>query len=1090
MNQLEKILLVYLCSLFFLIHPVESKSCSDSFEAYLASQCSSIYISSTQKCNYFQGKCTLSYRDCSYYTGKNSTICESIIPSNPLDKCQIQGNRCTSVTKKCNDYSSVKDIYCEYFSASDATNMKCISTEEGCREVYRTCDLYNSLATNKKKEDCESITLSDSSKKCVFSEGVCSTKAKECSDFTNSNACNSYIPQNSEKKKCNFIDDKCVEQYKTCEIYNQETNKTPQECQKIIPYHQNYDYLDNYSKCVFDDGQCLRKKKECNEITNSNTCNNHVLENQNKRCIYENNQCKEIYGSCSNYNKESDIKEEICNNIIIYNSNGYIYYNYKCVFESGSCNQKSKTCDDYKSGQDEMFCTGISLNSYSKCVLENNICKAKYIDCPNDYTTSISLDRSTCEAIIPNGEYYMCKLNSNSKCVRQKKICSEYKGDSSYNCQNYEASDSKKKCFMENDKCVEKYYQCADYEGKDTNTCESIIPYDSYGSSQLSGVKCKMVDNTCTQVSKECSDFNESEYQCYQLTPTDNNKRCVYKDKKCIEQYKDCETYNNNVGTIDKSICESIIPYSPSSKCVFTSGNQCEEKNKECKDTTDEYECTDTYYVSPSDPTNKKCVYKNNKCIEQYKDCDTYNNHGGAIEQSICESIELNYDQYKCVFTSGDSGNRCEQKQKECKDTTDSYKCTSTYYVIPSDPTNKKCVYKENKCIEVYKDCAAYNNYGGTIDKTICESIDLNSDYYKCVFTAGSTKNTCEQKNKECKDATTYDECYNYVSSSDPTNKKCAYKDNKCIEQYKDCEAYNNNGGVVEKSVCESIDDKSYKCVFTSGNPNKCERKKKACNEITDYSACLNSQPIDSNKKCKYIREECVEQYKDCETYNNNGGTIEKTVCESIKLDEDADKCVFTSGNKCEKKRKECKEAKESYECSSYYVLPSDTTNKKCVYKNNECIEQYKDCDAYNNNGGVVEKTVCESIELNSNSYKCAFTAGETKNTCEQKSKGCEDFNIESYKDSCGNYSPNEIGKKCAYANMECSEVNQSCLELENNSGVTEDICKAASVSSGNKKCQIKGDNTGCEEVGQPKSGGNWLFDKITMVCVLVGLLI
>jgi hypothetical protein len=305
--------------------------------------------------------------------------------------------------------------------------MKCISTEEGCREVYRTCDLYNSLATNKKKEDCESIILSDSSKKCVFSEGVCSTKAKECSDFTNSNACNSYIPQNSEKKKCNFIDDKCVEQYKTCEIYNQETNKTLQECQKIVPYHQNYDYLDDYSKCVFDDGQCLRKKKECNEITNSNTCNNHVLENQNKRCIYENNQCKEIYGSCSNYNKESDIEEEICNNIIIYNSNGYIYYNYKCVFESGSCKQKSKTCDDYKSGQDEIFCTGISLNSYSKCVLENNICKAKYIDCPNDYTTSISLDRSTCEAIIPNEEYYMCKLNSNSKCVRQKKYAQNIK---------------------------------------------------------------------------------------------------------------------------------------------------------------------------------------------------------------------------------------------------------------------------------------------------------------------------------------------------------------------------------------------------------------------------------------------------------------------------------------------------------------------------------------------------------------------------------------------------------------------------------------------------------------------------------------
>ena len=1087
MKQLEKILLAYLCSLLFLIHPVESTSCSDSFEAYLASQCSSIYISSSQQCNYIQGKCTLSYRGCSYYTGKNSTICESIIPSNTHYKCEIQGNQCTSVPKKCKDFSSVKNVYCSDLSTSDDTNMKCISTDEGCKEVYKTCELYNSLATNKKKEDCESITLDDSSKKCSFSNGVCTTKVKQCSDITNSYTCNSYIPQNSEKKKCAFIDDKCEEQYKTCEIYNQETNKVPEECQKILPYYQNNDDLDEESRCVFDNGQCLRKNKECNEITDSYACINHTPENQNKKCIYENDECKEIYGSCSNYDKEQDKKGSICNNIIIYYSNGEINYKSKCVFEEGSCVQKSKTCEDYKSGQDEGFCTGISLNSYSKCVLENNICKAKYTDCPGDYPNTINIDQSACEEIILSSENYKCKLNSNSKCVRQKKLCSEYKGDSSYYCQNCEASDSKKKCFMENDKCVEKYYQCDYYEGKDSNTCESIIPYNSYGS-QLTEAKCKMVGNTCTQVSKECSDFNENEYQCEQFTPTDENKRCVYKDKNCIEQYKDCNAYNTIEGTIQQSICESIKLDDNTQKCVFTSGstrNKCETKQKECKDTTDSYECTSGYYVLPSDTSNKKCVFKNDKCIEIYKDCDAYNNSGDNIDKTVCESIELNSYNYKCVFTSGS----CEQKRKECKDATSSYECA--YSVIPSDSINKKCVFKNDKCIEVYKDCNSYNNIEGTIEKSICESIELNTIYYKCVFTAGNTKNTCEQKRTECKDATNNKECYGAIAS-DSTNKKCVYKNDKCIEQYKDCDTYNNNGDTVEKTVCESIelDDDSYKCVFTSGNPNKCERKKKACNEITDYSACLNSQPTDSNKKCKYIREECVEQYKDCETYNNNGGTIEKNVCESIKLDEDTYKCVFTSGNKCEKKRKECKEAKESYECSSYYVLPSDTTNKKCVYKNNECIEQYKDCDAYNNNGGVVEKTVCESIELNSNSYKCVFTAGETKNTCEKKSKGCEDFNIESYKDSCANYSPSEIGKKCAYANMECSEVNQSCLELENNSGVTEDICKAASVSSGNKKCQIKGDNTGCEEVEQPKSGGFWLVGEVALVYALIGLLI
>ena len=106
--------------------------------------------------------------------------------------------------------------------------------------------------------------------------------------------------------------------------------------------------MDEDSKCVFDNGQCLRKNKECNEITDSYDCINHTPENQNKKCIYENDECKEIYGSCSNYDKEQDKKESICNNIIIYNSYGEINYKYKFFFEDGSFFQKSKTFEYYK----------------------------------------------------------------------------------------------------------------------------------------------------------------------------------------------------------------------------------------------------------------------------------------------------------------------------------------------------------------------------------------------------------------------------------------------------------------------------------------------------------------------------------------------------------------------------------------------------------------------------------------------------------------------------------------------------------------------------------------------------------------------
>ena len=50
----------------------------------------------------------------------------------------------------------------------------------------------------------------------------------------------------------------------------------------------------------------------------------------------------------------------------------------------------------------------------------------------------------------------------------------------------------------------------------------------------------------------------------------------------------------------------------------------------------------------------------------------------------------------------------------------------------------------------------------------------------------------------------------------------------------------------------------------------------------------------------------------------------------------------------------------------------------------------------------------------------------------------------------------------------DCLENNKSCSELSSEAGVTKEICESAS-SSQSKKCSIKSDGSGCEEVDIPK---------------------
>jgi hypothetical protein len=178
-------------------------------------------------------------------------------------------------------------------------------------------------------------------------------------------------------------------------------------------------------------------------------------------------------------------------------------------------------------------------------------------------------------------------------------------------------------------------------------------------------------------------------------------------------------------------------------------------------------------------------------------------------------------------------------------------------------------------------------------------------------------------------------------------------------------------------------------------------------------------------------------------------------------------KCVWEK-NACVENPKECGDAQNAAECS---LITPTSSNKKCIYLNGQCKEQYEDCDAYNNNGKeTIEQTVCESIVLGDTSYKCVFQSGTpTKCVQQKKYSTCSEFKKDDYEYVCTSYGSNppislSIDYKCSYKNSACSEVQKTCLELSNEPDADEEICESSPTSAYNKYCSLKADKSGCEE--------------------------
>ena len=721
--------------------------CFDFFQGYLEDQCEKLKYNDTYGCEYLNGNCIMK-QSCESYKGTDENTCKSIKPSDYSKKCVMKNNQCTEVTKSCSEYEKGKNEctsldagankrcilqgdsctamentcdllgtnqeYCEkiipldvsircvwssgtcssvkkkcnevnsyYDSCSDLEtsneNARCegaSNRSNGCKERYDTCEHYNNNAQNKNKDDCEEIiSFYDGNPFiCVFENGNCNNKAITCDFFNYKSTCNYY--ELDEKRICIYINGKCEEQYKTCEIYNQEKTKEKGICEKIIPFDIETKKEDPYSKCVYDNAKntCEKKEKGCSEIKDKYKCIEYELNDENKMCVYENDKCKEEYKSCSHYNNNPSKTPQGCKSIKIYsgNSRDYIDHRYKCVYDNNQCKQKQlKKCEDYEEGTDEDYCNRIE-NDIEKCIIKNGNCVKQYIDCPQE------AEENDCPNIELAYDQFKCIYDKDNGCIRETKKCSEYKGISKSICEkSLISSDKDKKCFMINGKCTENYINCESYKGNNREACESIIPYDDKGNSLKSQYKCILDEkNTCIKKEKECHEANTYE-ECKNIIEKDN-KKCIYLDGVCKEQYKDCDSYTNSGETIDKNVCEAIIlneidlsspnPLLFNEKCVFIQGegqnpNKCQKREKTCSDFKPKDYSSLCLEYSNTLSFKEKCVFSDSKCSIAYRSCSELDSNEKATKE-ICENAPTSNAKI-CKLKEDYSG--CIEVEKENK---------------------------------------------------------------------------------------------------------------------------------------------------------------------------------------------------------------------------------------------------------------------------------------------------------------------------------------------------------------------------------------------------------------------------------------
>ena len=608
--------------------------------------------------------------------------------------------------------------------------------------------------------------------------------------------------------------------------------------------------------------------------------------------------------------------------------------------------------------------------------------------------------------------YTTFKTNMNSKC---QKINS--------NCQY----------FISTKKCTAPKADCS---GGTSSTCSSIILTDH------NIKKCKWDGNSCTPTDKLCEDYDSTWGDtCGDLKPETG------KGDQCRLSYsKKCTPHFNSCGSITKQDqCNNNILIDKTKKCVWKN-NACTEETRSCDDSYHLLQSSDCTNLKALD-TNKKCFYLNKACSEYYESCEDYKGSNKTICENLTpiNSAKNGYDTSKnCTFDAS-ATNKCQTKDIMCLDyILKGEEDNQTCYLLTASDSNKHCIYdfEKGQCREEYKSCQVYNDLTGVQKKKeICEAITLIGDDQnkKCVF----KDNACQEEPKKCSDYKLYEPVKYCTEISkaleDKDHKACKFNGTACIEDYITCGSYIDGN---DKKTCESIFLDKGQCILKQDT--NCELKPLACSDYKTQLDCMSILELPDNprKKCFFYGNQCIEMYKDCDSYNG----YYKQECETI-VPLDGTNCVFQSP-KCVATPKTCSEGLIKEECNFITLRQSGLSNPKkmiCDYDSSsgKCFENYKYCSDYTG----TDADVCSKIKPYNSAgtdriegYKCVY---DENVGCERKLLGCSEAKTSTNCEIISDLLKTATNSKkyCAFFNGTCTEQYFECSKYDTN--VQKEVCQA-----------------------------------------------
>ena len=702
---------------------------------------------------------------------------------------------------------------------------------------------------------------------------------------------------------------------------------------------------------------------------------------------------------------------------------------------------------------------------------------------------------SDCERIVPNNfTFYKCKHSgsgSSSKCEQKPRECSDFHtivGDTITGdiCSQLSASDQLKHCLFDSSNyCNENNYALCSSITADiynyVNICNNNIPKDPSKKCEWNTVDTPS-NPFCKTIQRNCGVrfYNENIDNCGKLAVSDTNtKKCIY----------DRSLYSGRGGCKEETIKCEDLSLSSSGDCTnYMPLNQDRDGydyTLEC--VRDDTHSTDT--VTKCKPAKKQCRDYNNPNPSILPDLEL---QGIKFDESFCKQLDVSEDYFRCAYdkdkgcyeefiTCGDYTNHKVETDRDCED-------------IVLLNTNQKCFYNNinDTCVtrDIYHSCDEYKEG----DKKTCESILSSENNQYCILDKDSI---CMQKPINCSEAYTKEDCL-YIAKPSDSNKRCVFgypssspstsSIGKCYEEFLRCEDFisNNNYGSSQCRYIKLYDGKT--CEPPQGSTNmldRCISKFKTCEQATTEEECkliAKTGVTDPERKvCDWYKSSssspgsCIENYKYCSDYRGDNTDNKCTRIKPYDLSGNnidyGYKCTYDESDVgCQKVPVECKDAKSPVECTSFSDYIKDKEKQYCVYYGGKCTTQYRECEFVDPFSSKCSTNIIEGYIINACTQGSDGKCERSDNRCGEYTKPiiftepATDSMDKYYIDLCQSINPN-----CTFepSNGKCEFVQKSCQETKFYSNDTEnkEICENIQVDKAYKKCVLKEDFSGCEEV-------------------------